>query len=63
VKATKLAVFANYALARSAYVNRRKQCQGATVTPEAILVLGLITWLVCALPVAMLVGRCALGEG
>jgi hypothetical protein len=31
--------------------------------PEAILGLGLIMWLACALPVAMLVGHCALGEG
>jgi hypothetical protein len=30
--------------------------------PEAILGLGLITWLACALPVAMLVGYCTLSE-
>jgi hypothetical protein len=30
---------------------------------EAILGLGLITWLACALPVAMLIGHCALSEG
>jgi hypothetical protein len=27
-----------------------------------VLVLGLMLWLVCALPVAMLIGYCALGE-
>jgi hypothetical protein len=31
--------------------------------PEAILLPGLVTWLACALPVAMLVGHCALSEG
>ena len=30
--------------------------------PEAILGLGLITWLACALPVSVLIGYCALGE-
>jgi hypothetical protein len=31
--------------------------------PEAILELGLMMWLVCALPLAMLTGHCALSEG
>ena len=30
--------------------------------PEAILLLSLIVWLCCALPVAVLIGHCALSE-